>query len=187
MEELEGIQKIESLVSRIETIGDAKTQAIAVELVQAMMEYHGKGIERMLEIIAEKGEQGYAIIDDLGKDELVASLMFLYGQHPVPLEERVMKGLDDARPILQTHDGDVEVLSLNNGILNLRLKGTCDGCPSSADTLKNAIEEAVYKVAPDLNGIFVENLTETKTLENGFVHIEGLKKSEPLVCPTAAT
>ncbi|MDQ3636024.1 MAG: hypothetical protein M3405_16205 [Acidobacteriota bacterium] len=57
MEELKGIQKIESLVSQIETIGDAKTQAIAVELVQAMMEYHGKGIERMLEVIAEKGEQ----------------------------------------------------------------------------------------------------------------------------------
>lgn len=186
MEEPQGIQKIEHLVSQIEAVADPNTKAVAVELVQAMMEYHGTGIGRMMEIVAERGEQGFETIDEFGRDELVSSLLLLYGQHPVPLDERVMQGIEKARPILKEHDGNVDVVGFENGILRLRLQGTCDGCPSSADTLKFAIEEAVYKVAPDLQEIVVENLTETKTSANGFVAIEGLKKTEPLVCPTAA-
>ncbi len=184
MESQQRIQQIEQLINKVETEADPNTRAAVTELIQSLMEFHGAGIERMMEIAAEKGESGFAIIDDYGRDETVKSLLFLYGQHPLSLEERVMQGLDEARPVLLTHSGDVELLGINDGIVHLRLMGTCDGCPSSADTLKNAIEEAVYKAAPDLNGIFVENLAETKAPTNGFVGIEGLKKSEPLICPT---
>ena len=187
MESQQRIQQIEKLINKVETEADPQTRAAVTELVQSLMEFHGAGIERMMEIAAEKGESGFEIIDEYGRDEIVKSLLFLYGQHPVSLEERVMLGLDAARPFLQTHSGDVEFLGINDGIVHLRLKGNCDGCPSSADTLKLAIEKAVLEAAPDLNGIFVENLTETKVATNGFVDIQGLKKSEPLVCPTAAT
>lgn len=189
MEQTQSIQKIERLVSQIEQIAAPDTRALAVELVQAMMEYHGRGLERMLEIIAAEGETGYALIDELGGDELTASLLLLYGQHPQPLEARVKKGLDQARPILQTHDGDMELVGIRDGVLYLRLEGTCDGCPSSAQTLKNAIEEAVYQNAPDLADIVVENLTPAPPEaadSGGLVNIKGLNQEEPpLVCPTA--
>ncbi len=44
----------------------------------------------------------------------------------------------------------------------LRMQGSCDGCPSSAMTLKLAIEEAVLKAAPDLDGIEAEGVAESK-------------------------
>lgn len=176
MESQERIQQIEQLIYKVETEADEKTRAAVVKLVQSLMEFHGAGIERMMEIAAEKGESGFAIIDDYGRDELVRSLLFLYGQHPVSLEERVMQGLDEARPFLQTHDGNVELLGITDGVVYLRLKGNCDGCPSSADTLKLAIEKAILEAAPDVLEIVVEGVVEEKPPTNGFVSIGKLER-----------
>jgi nitrite reductase/ring-hydroxylating ferredoxin subunit len=54
----------------------------------------------------------------------------------------------------------VELLGLEDGVVRLRMQGSCDGCPSSAMTLKLAIEEAIYEAAPDITGIEVEGVVE---------------------------
>jgi Fe-S cluster biogenesis protein NfuA len=77
----------------------------------------------------------------------------LHGLHPVPLETRVRAALDDVRPYLESHGGNVELLSLEGGVARLRLEGSCSGCPSSTVTLKLAIEDAIYKAAPDIAGV----------------------------------
>ena len=47
-----------------------------------------------------------------------------------------------------------------DGIVRLRMQGSCHGCPSSAMTLKNAIEEAIYAAAPDVAAIEVEGVVD---------------------------
>ena len=47
-----------------------------------------------------------------------------------------------------------------DGVVRLRMQGSCHGCPSSAMTLKNAIEEAIYATAPDVAAIEVEGVVE---------------------------
>ena len=62
-----------------------------------------------------------------------------------------MRGaLDEVRPYLASHGGDVELLGVEDGVVRLRLEGSCNGCPSSAMTLKLAIEEAIARAAPDV-------------------------------------
>jgi nitrite reductase/ring-hydroxylating ferredoxin subunit len=51
---------------------------------------------------------------------------------------------------------------VEGGVARLRMQGSCDGCPSSAMTLKLAIEEAIQKAAPDLEGIEAEGVSEPK-------------------------
>ncbi len=51
-------------------------------------------------------------------------------------------------------------MGVEGGVARLRMQGSCDGCPSSAVTLKLAIEEAVQKAAPDLEGIEAEGVAE---------------------------
>ena len=53
---------------------------------------------------------------------------------------------------MESHEGDVELLGVEDGVVRLRLKGSCDGCPASASTLELAIKEALEKAAPDLVG-----------------------------------
>ncbi len=161
----------------IDTWADPNLRAKAVELVQTLMDFHGAGLDRMMEITAEKGATGYAIFDDYARDDLVGNLLLLYGLHPYDLETRVKQALDKVRPSLGLHEGNVELLGIDNGVVHLKLQGNCEGCPSSAMTLKTTIEAAVYAAAPDIDAIEVEGVVtpvaaSNTAPSNGFVQIE---------------
>jgi Fe-S cluster biogenesis protein NfuA len=163
------IQKIEALVHKIERLHDADARASALELFQLVMDLHGAGVERMMDIVFEAGEPGRAIIDNLAQDELVGSLLLLYGLHPLDLETRVIQALEKMRPFLRSHGGGVELLAINDGAVRLRLEGGSQGCGSSAQTLKLALEEAIYDAAPDITGLEIEGAE--RTFSSGLVQL----------------
>lgn len=164
------MQQVEQLIRELEADTDPDIRARIVELVQLLMDFHGAGLERVMEIVAEAGAPGDAIFGRLAKDELVASLLLLYGLHPSDLETRVINALDCVRPYLQTHGGNVELLGVDDGVVRLRLAGNCKGCPSSEMTLKLAIEEAILKAAPDASFIQVEGRMDDSA-PNGLVQL----------------
>jgi Fe-S cluster biogenesis protein NfuA len=125
--------------------------ATAEELLDEMLDLHGEGLARIL--AAEPG-----LLDRLGGDPVVANMLLVHGLHPVPLEERVGGALDRVRPYLASHGGGVELVSLDAGVVRLRLQGSCNGCSASASTLELAIERALEEDAPDLFGIEVEGV-----------------------------
>lgn len=84
-----------------------------------------------------------------------------------------MQALDKVRPMLHSHGGNVELLSIDDGVVRLRLQGSCHGCPSSAMTLKNSIEEAIYEFAPDIAELHVEGAVPVPS-PAGFVPLEQL-------------
>jgi Fe-S cluster biogenesis protein NfuA/nitrite reductase/ring-hydroxylating ferredoxin subunit len=167
------IHRVEELVRKIETVADPETRATAVELMQSLMDLHGAGFERMMDLTFEAGEPGRAIIDSFARDQLIGSLLLLYGLHPLPLEERVLQALDNVRPYLRSHGGNVELLGVTtDGVVQLKLEGSCHGCASSALTLKLAIEGAVYDAAPDMVALQVEGVVEQQAPSN-FVKLQG--------------
>jgi Fe-S cluster biogenesis protein NfuA/nitrite reductase/ring-hydroxylating ferredoxin subunit len=113
----------------------------------------------MMDAVARGGESERTF-EAFAEDELVSHLMLLHGLHPLDVETRVIRALEEVRPYLQSHGGNVELLGVEGGVARLRMQGSCDGCPSSAVTLKLAIEEAVQKAAPDLEGIEAEGVAE---------------------------
>src|SRR4051794_13713376 len=128
------------------------------ELVGTVLELYGAGLERILGVLADAGEPALPIRDALLDDGIVASLLLIHGLYPIPLEERVVQALDSVRPFLASHGGNVELISVEEGIARLRLQGSCDGCPSSAATLEHALKEAIEEAAPDLLGLEVEGV-----------------------------
>jgi len=152
-------EQIEQLVKTIEATADPQVHAAALELMQSVMELHGAGLERILELLSQSGE-GERVTRNLLQDDLVASLILLHGLHPDDLETRVLRALDNVRPYLQSHGGDVQLVSLQEGVLRLRLQGSCGSCSSSSATLKNAVEEAVIAVAPDVLEIIADQPAE---------------------------
>jgi Fe-S cluster biogenesis protein NfuA len=123
-----------------------------------------------MNIVFEAGEPGRAIIDNLGRDDLVGSLLLLYGLHPLDLESRVIQALEKLRPYMRSHGGSVELLSINDGAVRLRLEGSSNGCGSSGQTLKAAIEEAIYDAAPDITALEIEGGLE-KPFSSGLVQL----------------
>jgi Fe-S cluster biogenesis protein NfuA/nitrite reductase/ring-hydroxylating ferredoxin subunit len=152
--------RIETLVQEVAAFPDPRARATAEELVQALLDMYGEGLARLLEMTAQTEASGLALIDTFANDDLLSSLFLLHGLHPLDIETRIMQALDEVRPYLKSHGGNVEFVKVENGIAHLRLEGSCHGCPGSTITLKLAIEEAIYKAAPDLDGLQVEGVTD---------------------------
>jgi Fe-S cluster biogenesis protein NfuA/nitrite reductase/ring-hydroxylating ferredoxin subunit len=147
--------RIEGLLQELGTIADPRVRANAEELVRLLMQLYGSALSQIMEIIDAAGSAD-EIFSRLAADDLVASLLVLHGLHPLSVETRVAGALDRVRPYLGSHGGDVKLLGVNEGVVHLRLEGTCHGCPSSTVTMKLAIEKAIEEAAPEVVSIEVE-------------------------------
>jgi Fe-S cluster biogenesis protein NfuA/nitrite reductase/ring-hydroxylating ferredoxin subunit len=172
----ERVARMETLLGEIESLTDPNARSKAAEMAQVLLELYGEGLARMMEVIAQ-GEKSERAFEAFAEDELVSHLLLLHGLHPLDMETRVVRALAEVRPYLQSHGGNVELLGIEEGVARVRMEGSCDGCPSSAVTLKLAIEEAVLKAAPDLEGIEAEGVTEPKPAPT-FVAGPTLRKKE---------
>lgn len=154
--------RIETLLEDIESFPDPDLRARTAEIVQGLLELYGEGLARVLGVIEQQAgpAAGHAIFDALVKDELISHLLLLHDLHPVDIETRIMRALEEVRPYLKSHGGNVELLGVEDGVARLRLQGSCSGCPSSTMTLKLAIEEALFRAAPDLERIEAEGVAE---------------------------
>jgi Fe-S cluster biogenesis protein NfuA/nitrite reductase/ring-hydroxylating ferredoxin subunit len=155
------VARVETLLDEVESLADPAARQKAVEVVQAVVELYGAGLERMVEEIAERDTDG-EVAAALADDELVSHLLLLHDLHPVPLEARVRGALESVRPYMESHGGNVELVDVEDGIVRLRLEGSCEGCPSSATTMKLAVEDAIHKVAPDVEGIEAEGVIDVE-------------------------
>lgn len=155
----ERVTRVEALLEEVEALGDPAA-GMATELVGAMLDLYGEGLGRIVSGLADAGHGG--LPPAVAEDELVSHLLFLHDLHPVDLDTRVREALGEVRPYLESHGGNVELLSTEGGVVRLRLEGSCSGCPSSAMTLKLAIEDAIYKIAPEVEAIEAEGATEAE-------------------------
>jgi Fe-S cluster biogenesis protein NfuA len=165
------LQSIERLLGEIEGAADPNLRASVQELVQLVMDLHGAGIERILELVRATGDEGDGLVHRLGRDELVASLLVLYGLHPLTLEDRVIQAVEKARLRMRSNEGEVELLSVQDGTVRLRIKANGRGCGSTAQALKEIVENAVYQGAPDIASLVIEGAED----KQGFVSLEMLQ------------
>jgi Fe-S cluster biogenesis protein NfuA len=158
------LQRLEGLLRGVERFTDPAAQSHTRLIVQAVLDLHGAALGRLVEILGEAGEAGRGILDACGRDDVVSGLLLLHGLHPLDLEARVRQALEGVRPYLRSHGGNVELLGVDDGVVRLRLEGSCHGCPSSAVTMKQTIEEAILGKAPDAVSVVVEGQIEVPPL-----------------------
>jgi Fe-S cluster biogenesis protein NfuA len=148
------VERLEELIRSAEQWPERAARNRLQEVVRSLLDVHGTALERILEHIARAGEAGSGIIDALGQDELIGSLLLLYGLHPVDLESRVQQALDGVQPQLRSHGATVELLDLADGVVHLRFENGA-GDPLSALNRKRDIEDAILAKAPDVSAITI--------------------------------
>jgi Fe-S cluster biogenesis protein NfuA len=148
------VAEVEALLDRLDALPDPAARETATATVQALVALYGEGLRSIVERV------GPAQARMLADDELIAHLLLLHGLHPVPVEQRVRAALEGVRPYLESHGGNVELLAVADGVARLRLQGSCEGCPASAMTLKQAIEQAVLTAAPDVDAVEAEGVDD---------------------------
>ncbi|MGD8353823.1 MAG: NifU family protein [Pseudomonadota bacterium] len=71
------------------------------------------------------------------------------------MRERIEKVLkDEVTPMLASHGGSAELVELTeDGVVKVRLSGTCAGCPGARMTLVNVVESAIRAKVPEVKSI----------------------------------
>lgn len=172
----EAVGRVEALLERVETLPDPAARETATAVAQAMLDLYGEGLTRVVEHVSARDDGELAAA--FAGDELLSHLLLLHGLHPVPLEERVRQGLEEVRPYLESHGGNVELIGVEDGIARVAMQGSCQGCPSSAMTLKLAIEEAIQKAAPDVVEVVADEAEEPAAAP-GLIQLEVLPPAAP--------
>jgi Fe-S cluster biogenesis protein NfuA len=154
----ERVARIDTLLERVEQIGQPAARDSALAAVQGLLDLYGEGMARIVGLINDACDDATAarVAGAFAGDELVSHLLLLHGLHPDSLRERVEQALADVRPYLQSHGGNVELLHIEGGVAKVRLSGSCHGCASSEVTLRNLVDDAVRAAAPELSGIEAE-------------------------------
>jgi Fe-S cluster biogenesis protein NfuA len=151
--------RVEALLGELGELTDAATLDRIDELVRVLVGLYGAGLDRVMEIITAAGDT--EALRRLAADELVSALLVLHDLHPLSTAERVRAALDEVRPYLGLHDGGVELVDITvDGVARLRLQGTCHGCPSSRNTVTDAIERAITRAAPEITKVDAEGLVD---------------------------
>jgi Fe-S cluster biogenesis protein NfuA len=156
-------ERVERLIELSEQIPDPGARELVGDLTSAIMDLYGEGLARIGAALRDAGPAGAELRERLIADGVVASLLLMHDLHPVPLQERVLAALDSVRPYMESHEGGVELLEIEDGVARLRLQGSCHGCAASQATLELAIKEALDEHAPDLLGMEVEGVAESKS------------------------
>jgi hypothetical protein len=166
------VRQLGTLVGELDQLQNSGAKVAARELVQLLMEVHGTGLERIMELIFESGAAGEAIIGRLGQDPIVRNLLLLYSLHPEDLENRLLRAIDTMGSRLRKFDCKVELISLREGAVQLQLHTSGHTHGSAAKNLRSIVEEGVYDHAPDLASLTILGLEDEDV--SGFVPLDSL-------------
>jgi Fe-S cluster biogenesis protein NfuA len=150
---------LQDLLEQIQSQPNPAARVLLQDCLQSLLSFYGDGLSRILGHIQDGGANRDEILKRLLQDQTISSLLLIHGLHPVALEKRLRDALEKVRPYMQSHGGNIELLSLENDVARVKLEGTCKTCPSSTVTLELAVRRAVEEACPDLLGFEVVGTT----------------------------
>ena len=75
------------------------------------------------------------------------------GKKKIPMKEKVEEVINRIRPAVQMDGSDIVLVGIEDGMVQLKLVGSCAGCSSSMMTLKMGIERAIRAEVPEIKGV----------------------------------
>ncbi len=140
---------------------DASVSATAAELLDWIDVFHANGVGRIVEMIREW--RGDILLGTVASDPVAGKLLEAYGLGDAVDEDAarvaVQTALAEVRPYLNSHGGDMEVVEIKDGVVRLKLHGSCDGCTASDATIIEQVESSLQRHWMDYRRIEVEEMT----------------------------
>lgn len=133
------LDRLEELLADVEGL-DEDVRDRVFELLDGVDAVHRLAIGRLADVLGPD-------LEPLRDEPAIHWLFEAYG---VGVQDSVAAAaaLDQIRPYLHEHGGEVEVLGVEHGVVRVQLTGACSGCTSAADTLRHGVEEALRENLP---------------------------------------
>ncbi|MGW4684723.1 hypothetical protein ACWEPM_07315 [Streptomyces sp. NPDC004244] len=149
-------RRVEEVLDRLAASGDRQACAAAEELVRVLMDFYGAGLARIVERL------GAGALTRMLGDDLVAGLLALHDLHPDDVDTRIARALESV-------PDPVELVGFDGatGILRLRSTGrpaTGCGCGSTAEAVRQGVEDAVACLAPEVTAVELAPATPAPAL-----------------------
>jgi Fe-S cluster biogenesis protein NfuA len=140
------LARIGELAEQLTQHPDRQVAEQVTELLDWVDAFHRDGLGRLVEMI--RSWRGEIFLESVSADELVGTFLGAYGLGEgvatvADATAAVEAALEQVRPLVESHGGAIEVVSVVDGVVQVRMKGTCDGCPSSEATLTYGVEQAL--------------------------------------------
>jgi len=163
--------RVGDLVDRFERHPQVAVRDDVFELLQGIDALHRAGIARLVKLLVTAHSE--EVLAELAADPVAGPVLRLYDLVPPDERTQVEDALDSVRPYIQSHGGEVEVLDVQDGVVRVRLVGSCHGCSGSAITLRRGVEEALRAGFPGFKKLAVHEPATSPSL----ITIESLKSS----------
>lgn len=142
---------IDRLETLFETWEDERRKAVTAYR-HAIEDLQAEAFRRLLRVLkAEPSAQ--QLLKEAAADEVVYAVLRHHQILKASLSERVEEALDGVRPMLASHGGNVELVSVNPPAIEVRFVGACDGCPASALTFHAGVKKAIESACPEITDI----------------------------------
>ena len=144
--------QIQGLAEELLSCPDPEVVRQVEELLDWVDVFHRDGLGRLVEMI--RSWRGELFLNSVANDDVTGTMLATYGlgegrELDVEAAEAVETALGQIRPLTESHGGAIEVDKIKDGVVWVRMLGTCDGCPSSSATLTYGLEEALREHWPN--------------------------------------
>lgn len=157
------------------------------ELLDWVDAFHRDGLGQLVEMI--RAWRGEIFLESVAGHPVTGALLAAYGlgegpEQAVAAATAVAAALEEVRPLVESHGGSIEVETIQDGIVTVRLAGTCDGCPSSSATLTYGVEVALREHWPHFRRLEVVDPAETADASKADLVCVTAPQAAPAPTPT---
>lgn len=121
-------------------------------MVEAVDALNAEAFRRLIRSLKDLPDFG-RVLKDAAQDEVVYTVLRRHGILKASLFERVEAALETVRPMLASHGGNAEVVSVEGNRADIRFLGACDGCPASQLTFYAGVKKAIQDNVPEITQI----------------------------------
>lgn len=131
---------------------DAKVAERVVELLDWIDAVHRDGLGRLVEMIRQW--RGEIFLESVNRDEITGTLLAAYGlgeteEVDAETTRAIEAAFAEVNPLVESHGGSIELVEVVDGVVKVRMHGTCNGCASSSATLTYGLEAALKERWPN--------------------------------------
>lgn len=177
------ISHLDGLIAAFEEHPDLATREAAMELLQGIDAVHREAFNRLAAFLEDR-QASHLLAEAAAADGLVKWVLGLYDAVPDEVSlSQVEAALARVRPYIESHGGQLKILSVEGGVVHVELGGSCHGCAGSTITLRRGVEQALRESFPGFEEIVVhEPLTAAGPANpQGLISLDQILPPQPIL------
>jgi Fe-S cluster biogenesis protein NfuA/nitrite reductase/ring-hydroxylating ferredoxin subunit len=171
---MQNLEELVQEINRFEAIiseWDESQRCVAVGLKRAIEALHKAALTNLIKSLKQ---ESMSALRHAVADEVVYAVLLYHElvKPPKPvLAKRIQTALEEVRPSLKSHNGDIELVAIKlPDTVEVRLIGTCSSCPASTLTLSQGVEQAIKNHCPEITKIVaVSNSPTVNNANSGLI------------------